>query len=672
MASIVAVPMILREIEHLWIPLPDGTRLAARMWLPEGAEESPVPAILEYIPYRKRDGTRGRDENLHPPIAEAGYAVLRVDLRGTGDSEGVCHDEYLPQEQQDGYDVIAWIADQPWCDGKVGMIGKSWGGFNGLQIAAMRPPALKAIISVGSTDDRYATDVHYYGGCLTKDNLDWSAYMFALNGMPPDPELVGQDWHKMWLQRLEANRPLMIPWMEHQRRDDYWRQGSVNEDFGKIEAACFLVNGWGDNYSEAIIRMLGGLSCPRKGLIGPWAHIYPHEGNPGPNIGFLQECLRWWDHWLKDIDTGIMDEPMLRAWMCDSRPPRTEYDTLPGRWVAEAAWPSPRIALQDLALNPGRLDAEAGPETPLTICSMQTTGMTQGELGRYGEGGEWPSDQREDDGASLVFVTEPLTEAVEILGAPLVELVVASDRPVAFVAVRLNDVAPDGASTRVHHGVQNLTRRDGMDRTDLLEPGKPYRVTVEIDDIAHRFAPGHRIALSLSPTNWPLVWPSPEVVTLTVHAGVSRLRLPVRPTDPEDANLHAYGPPIGGESSPVTVLQEAPFNTRDIRRDAYTGETIVRLPRDEGVQVIEAIGMENAADGEIFHRIVEGDPTSAQQWSTFVMSRRRGDWKVVSRTSQRLTCTKDAFRLEASISVDENGETIFERTWDQTIPRDGI
>ncbi len=324
MASIVAVPMILRDIEHFWIPLPDGTRLAARMWLPEGSEDSPVPAILEYIPYRKRDGTRGRDENLHVPVAEAGYAVIRVDLRGTGDSEGVYHDEYLPQELQDGCDVIAWIADQPWCDGKVGIIGKSWGGFNGLQLAALQPPALKAIISVGSTDDRYATDVHYYGGCLTKDNLDWSAYMFALNGMPPDPELVGEDWRAMWLARLEANRPWAIPWMEHQRRDEYWRHGSVCEEFSKIEIPCFLVNGWGDNYSEAIPRMLAGLSCPRKGLIGPWAHVYPHDGGPGPEIGFLQECLRWWDHWLKGSDTGIMDEPMLRAWMCDSRPPLTE------------------------------------------------------------------------------------------------------------------------------------------------------------------------------------------------------------------------------------------------------------------------------------------------------------------------------------------------------------
>ncbi len=303
---------------------------------------------------------------------------------------------------------------------------------------------------------------------------------------------------------------------------------------------------------------------------------------------------------------------------------------------------------------------------------MQTTGLTQGELGRYGSGGEWPSDQREDDGASLVFLTEPLTEAVEILGAPLVELTIASDKPVAFVAVRLNDVAPSGASTRVHHGVLNLTRREGMDRTDPLEPGKPYRVTVEIDDIAHRFAPGHRIALSVSSTNWPLIWPSPEVVTLTVHAGVSRLRLPVRPTDPADADLPEFAPPIGGEPGPVTTLREGPPNTRDIRRDAYTGETIVRLPRKDGAYRIEDIDLETHGDGSIWHRIVEGDPASAAQWSSFTMGRRRGDWHIESRTTQRLTCTADVFRLEAAIEVDDNGERIYERSWDMTFPRDGI
>jgi putative CocE/NonD family hydrolase len=248
------LPHAVRDVEHVPIPMPDGCRLAARLWLPEGADDAPVPAILEYIPYRKRDRTRWRDEPMHRWFAGHGYACVRVDLRGSGESEGLLLDEYLPLEQDDGEAVIAWIARQPWCDGNVGMMGKSWGGFNGLQLAARRPPALKAILTVCSTDDRYADDAHYMGGCLLNENLIWGSVLLTLNALPPDPELVGDAWRGMWMERLEANTPWMLEWLRHQRRDDYWRQGSVCEDFSKITCAVYAVSGWADNYNEAVPR----------------------------------------------------------------------------------------------------------------------------------------------------------------------------------------------------------------------------------------------------------------------------------------------------------------------------------------------------------------------------------------------------------------------------------
>ncbi|MFO8042315.1 MAG: CocE/NonD family hydrolase, partial [Alkalispirochaeta sp.] len=219
-------------LEHVWIPMRDGTRLSARVWLPEtavaagGRPGTPAPAILEYIPYRKRDMTRGRDGSMHPYFASFGYASIRVDLRGSGDSEGVLTDEYLPQELDDGEDVIAWLAEQEWCDGQVGMIGISWGGFNGLQIAARRPPQLKAVVSVCSTDDRYADDVHYMGGALLGDNISWASTMLAYNSMPPDPALVGDRWREMWLDRLNGSGLWLKTWLEHQHRDEYWKHGS--------------------------------------------------------------------------------------------------------------------------------------------------------------------------------------------------------------------------------------------------------------------------------------------------------------------------------------------------------------------------------------------------------------------------------------------------------------
>ena len=223
--TVTTFPRAVRVIEHTLIPLKDGTALAARMWLPEDAEQKPVPAILEYLPYRKRDGTYERDALTHPYLAGHGYAGVRVDLRGSGESTGLLFDEYAKQEQDDGVEVIAWLAAQPWCNGSVGMMGISWGGFNGLQIAARRPPALKAIVTICSTDDRYADDAHYMGGTfLTKAGLEWAFFIFGLMCLPPDPALVGDSWRATWLERLQ-NVPLFQEnWLQHQRRDAYWKQ----------------------------------------------------------------------------------------------------------------------------------------------------------------------------------------------------------------------------------------------------------------------------------------------------------------------------------------------------------------------------------------------------------------------------------------------------------------
>ncbi|MDH3316761.1 MAG: CocE/NonD family hydrolase, partial [Gammaproteobacteria bacterium] len=502
----------------------DGCRLAARIWLPEDAGSNPVPAVLEYIPYRKRDFMRARDEPMHRYVAGHGYAAVRVDLRGSGDSDGILVDEYLPQEQDDAVEVIEWLASQHWCTGYVGMTGISWGGFNSLQVAARVPEPLKAIITLCSSDDRYADDAHYMGGCLLNENQIWGSVFFSINGLPPDPEIVGERWRDMWLERLEQNRPFPAAWLEHQHRDDFWKQGSVCEDFGKIKCAVYAVGGWADGYSNALPRLLEGLKGPKKGLIGPWAHNFPHTGTPGPNVGYLQDALRWWDYWLKGIDTGIMDETVLRAWMQESVDPQPFYEERPGRWVAEAAWPSDRIAPRTWHLTGApALEDAPGNATSLDICSPQTTGSTGGDWCGIGAEGEAPMDQRPDDGRSLCFDTTPLDNHLEILGAPALDLELASNEPVALVAVRLNDVFPDGTSAQVTFGVLNLTHRESHAHPEALEPGKRYRVRVNLNDIAHHFLPGHVIRLAISTCYWPMVWPSPRPPRLSIFTAGSAL-----------------------------------------------------------------------------------------------------------------------------------------------------
>ena len=662
-------PRKIRTLETVWITLADGTRLAARIWLPEDADTDPVPAILEYLPYRLNDGTAPRDARHFPYLAGQGYATVRVDQRGTGESDGILEDEYLPQEQSDACEVIAWLAEQPWCTGAVGMIGISWSGFNGLQVASHRPPALKAIVTLCSTDDRYADDVHYDGGCIGSDMLQWAASMFAWNARPPDPEIVGDRWREMWLERMRESPPFIDHWLGHQRRDAYWKQGSVCEDYSDIEAAVYAVGGWADGYTNAIPRLLEGLPGPRKGLIGPWTHAWPQSGPPEPTIGFLQEMTRWFDHWLKGIDTGIMAEPMLRAWIQEPLPPAVCYSEIPGRWVAESQWPPVAAAPREYALNLGRIDLEPGPEVAVPIIGIQTAGWDAGSWCPYGEPADWPGDQRPMDGMSVTFESDPLAERFEILGHPEVTLELTSDRPNALVVVRLCEVAPDGSSTLVTRALQNLTHRDSDEFPEALEPGRRYRVTVRLDACGHAFAAGNRIRVGVSPTYWPWAWPSPEAATLTIFAGSSRLSLPIRLPKPADGDLAPFGEPEESPPLATQLLSSGPAG-RDLTRDLSTGRQRLVYDWDVGGVTRLPNGLEYGDTNNTTFEIVEGDPLSAEVRCRMTGSQARGDWRIRWESDSVMTCDATTFRVITTLLAYEGDACAFANTWTSEFPRD--
>jgi uncharacterized protein len=639
---VTAFPRAVRVIEHILIPLTDGTTLAARIWLPNDAERDPVPAILEYLPYRKRDGTYERDALTHPYLAGHGYAGVRVDIRGCGESDGLLFDEYTKQEQDDALEIIAWLAAQPWCSGAVGMMGISWGGFNGLQVAARHPPALKAIVTLCSTDDRYRDDVHYMGGALLTAGLDWASFFFTAMCHPPDPVLVGQSWRSRWLQRIE-NVPLFLEsWMRHQRRDSYWRWGSVCEDYSAIQCPVYAIGGWTDGYKNAIPRLLERLTVPRKGLIGPWAHAYPHFALPGPQIGFLQEMLRWWDYWLKDIDTGVMDEPMLRAWMTESVEPASYHEILPGRWIAEKAWPPMGLVPYRLFLTDDGLRPEGTFLTARPLCSPQTVGMYAGEWCPFGRSPDQAGDQREDDARSLVFETTPFDAPIEILGAAVVTLDIMSDRPIANLVVRLCDVHPAGGSLRVSYGVLNLTHRDGHETPAPLVAGRRYQVCIQLNDAGAVFPVGHKVRLALSTSYWPMIWPSPMKATLTILGG--RLDLPVRLPQAIDA-LPPLPDPETARPEPSTMLRP-------------------------GVVYIDRIGLELGRQSKSTFHVEEDDPLSAVAELSRAETISRDAWRVRIETLTRLSCTKDAFLLRATLRAQEGPNEVCHREWDRSIPRD--
>lgn len=666
-------PHEVRQIENAWIPMPDGIRLAARIWMPDTAEAAPVPAILEYIPYRKRDNTRVRDSMIQHYMAGYGYAAVRVDMRGSGDSEGVLMDEYILQEQEDGLAVLRWIADRPWCDGNIGMIGISWGGFNGLQIAARRPPALKAVITVCSTDDRYADDVHYMGGCLLGDNLSWASTMFAYNSCPPDPEIVGKRWRAMWRKRLEGSGLWVANWLRHQRRDAYWKHGSICEDWEAIQVPVFAVSGWADGYSNAVFRLLKNLRVPRRGLIGPWSHKYPHVGRPGPAIGWLQECRRWWDHWLKGEETGMMNEPMLRVYMQESVPPNSFYAIRPGRWVGEPEWPTQQVTCEEYLLAPLHLLPAGTPirEEALTLESPLRSGLFAGKWCSYSAPPDLPGDQREDDGGALTFDTKKLPEPVDILGAPEVELELDVNRPAAMVAVRLSDVRPEGPITRITYGLLNLTHRNNHEQPEVLEPGRRYRVRIGMNHVAQHFPAGHRIRLAVSTVYWPLAWPAPEPVRMNVHTGVSFLRLPVRAPRPEDNSLRPFDPPEAAR--PIETIQMIPEDHRwTVIRDLANGASVLEVIKDDGQTRIPEIGLEHADYTEERYSVTGEDLGSLRGETLNRKGFKRGDWDVSTRTHTVMTATPDTFIIHADLDAYEGDRRIYCRTWERHIPRDHV
>jgi uncharacterized protein len=659
-----------KRIENEWIPLKDGTRLAARMWIPMDAAASPVPVVWEYLPYRKRDLERQRDTGWAEAFVPYGFAFARVDIRGSGDSDGVLLGEYLQQEQDDAVEVIAWLARQPWSNGSVGMRGISWGGFNSLQTAALAPPALKAIIPQCATDNRYTDDAHYVGGGLTLDMFDWGAEFKTVLVGPPDPAIVGDRWREMWLNRLKATPPILSQWLSHQRYDEFWQHGSVAMDYSRIKCPVYAVDGQVDSYRDFLPRLLSNLNVPRKGLFGPWGHKYPQLGDPGPGLDWVSEEVRWWSQWLLRVDTGIMDEPMLRVFLEDRTAAEVWPKDVPGRWVTEPSWPSPHIVSRNLYLNADGLADTAGAETVRVCRSQETLGLTKREWYPWNLNIDLPPDQTPDDKRSVSFDSVPLTNDIEILGRPIASIRVSSSEPVAKLVVRINEVTPDGKSWSVSYGVLNLTHRDGHESPAALEPGRRYDVEVGCYFTAHRFKKGNRIRVAISESIWPLLWPSPRPVTLEITAGASRLSLPVRPSSTESEPM----------TIPVLrdrVRAQVEANPEELKNYSITqtgpdaeGRVLLHKRLRDPPETLADIDTTMSGGSDWYMSIKEGDPNSSEWKLEWFSHLKRKGWDTTVRSTLDLTSTPEEFRIQESIHALEGDTVVFERRWDNRIKRD--
>ena len=638
------------------IEMADGVRLAATLYLPD-RDAGPQPCLLEALPYRKDDLTSSYAASYVQLRDDHHYAVCRLDLRGTGSSAGEATDEYPAAEQSDLVEVIAWLAGQPWCDGNVGMWGTSYSGFNSLQIACERPPALKAVCAIYASDDRWTDDVHWRGGALRLlDLVDYCHYMTPMSMLPPVPDVWGrlQDggWHEEWLRRLETQEPWVLTWLREHRDGPYWRHGSVRSDaaghgYERIACPVMIVAGWADGYRNNSFRTVEALreaGVPHRLLAGPWGHVDPATAYPGPRIDLTAEMAAWWDRWLR-----CRDETPHRArvdvFVRTSTRPEPDLDQHAGRWTTDT-WPSPHVSLHTRDLS--------GPRTLTVVPDVGTAAWIDcaGHL-PWGLSG----DQREDDARSLVWDWTGQQE--QLLGQPRVRLQLTADAPAASLSVKLCDVFPDGTSALITRGTLDLAYRDGLhapvEPTPLV-PGQQYDVEVVLDACAYELSPGQSLRVSVAGADWPNTVAPPAPVTLTVHGGL--LELPIRAGETD--------PPPELTAGAATWSEEPSEVTWTVTRDALRRTTTcaVRHGAEYDVphhgRVTEDYAGAVVVDRRTFAQHASADCTYTLSWPGIAV-------RVAS--TMRVDVTADGYDVVIDASAHEDEALVSHRTWTEHVPR---
>jgi uncharacterized protein len=544
------------------VPMRDGVELNVRITRPDATGR--FPAVMEYHPYRRLAAELPDYRDEYPPVvpylAERGYVVVQYDVRGTGSSSGFSTDIYSPEERQDGYDMVAWIAAQPWCTGAVGMIGKSYSAVVQWQVAVQRPPALKAIVVRSANDDVY-TEFTNPGGCIRPWMFEnYAPLMNALNFAPPDPALVGERFAAIWAERLEKSAPWSLGYIRNTLHGSYWREQSLAPGYDRVQCAVLLIEGWADWYATAELRAFQRLSAPKKVLIGPWGHYYPEEKEafPGPRIDSRREYLKWFDHWLKGIDNGVMAEPPVTVFVRSWQQPTLLCLEDTGEWRNEAAWPPSRVRQTAMYFaDDGRLVETAPADAGASSCEYRpSVGITTGRRG-LGSTTPWamPIDQRLDEAWSVLFTTDAFTDVTELLGEPEAVLHVSSTAEVAYFHVKLSDVAQDGSSRLITDGGLLATHRNSHETPEALVPGQIYELRFPLRHCAYAIAPGHRLRVAIAGAEFQNAWPTGQPAHNTIHHGGDRASHVVLPMVPADAR--PLPPPTFAPSPHALPAKEA-------------------------------------------------------------------------------------------------------------------
>lgn len=660
------------HFESLFLRQPDGVRLHALLFLPTSVRRGQkVPGTLITEPYRGTpDGGRGRDLDV---LARAGYAALYLNVRGSGTSEGVPTDEYAVDEHQDTARVIDWLSRQPWSNGNIGMYGTSYSAFNSVWVAAaVKPPALKAIFVRAGTDNRYTDDVHYPGGTMVMVNNAWALGMLTSNATPGAPDF---DMHSKASMDRWNTPPWLQVFLRNQLDGPHWWHGSLWPDYSRLTTPTLISGGYLDKYQNFVPRIMRNSPAPAKGILGPWHHAMTW---PGPVLDWDALRTRWFDHWLKGVDTGIMREPKVSFYMPSWMRQSFRYrDPIPGEWRHLDEWPETvftpghrlyfrpepaRPVAEAVQADPapgegGALSDVSGDASALRLTYHPGRGGADQSFGPTSSNGYYGIDSREEDPYGLCFDTPPLTEPLELLGFARARLFVSATAPVANWVVRLHDVAPDGTSYLITRGFLNGTHRRSHTHPEPLISGEVYEILVELMCTGYRFSPGHRVRVIVTNADFPVIWPSPYRMTTTLFTGGDRpshIDLPVLPRlTYRDGSLPVLGQTLAEAGR--TEFQDS-VRSYTMTRDYSAGRVTARY--DLGRQVIEC-------------KVNEADPGEAELTVEANVRNTARDGRVIETLARgRLASTVDLFKLDMEVTLVENGRMVRTRRWQDDIPRE--
>ena len=655
-------------IREVMIPMPDGIQLAADLYMPADIPAGEhLPVLLEYTPYRKND-SRGSKYRMYTYFVKRGYVVARVDIRGTGNSQGrTIPYEYSEIELSDGDAVIAWLAKQDWSNGNVGMFGISWGGFNSIQMAVRKPPALKAFVALMATEDLYQEDVHYMDGIIHIDS--WMMSHDLSNAMPGAPEFrLDEDWLR---NRFEVE-PSVFTYMREQRDGSFWDRASARDKYEQIQIPGYYIGGWYDGYRDSPPRMLEHVKAPVKAMIGPWDHYYPHNAWPAPQVEWRHEAVRWFDQWLKGIDTGILDEPRFAVYVRDWHPPGPGVDEIPGHWRWEEGWPIERsITKTFYAGQDHGLFSSPSAQATHSLKYKPSVGLAGG--GPVMWWGNIPPDQQSMDDYSLIYDSHPLDSPLEILGMPRAILKVSADVSRANWVVRICDVAPDGSVTQVGGAAFNGTHRKSAREPEDLIPGKVFPLEIEMHFTSWVFPKGHRIRFAINNAQWPMLWPTPYQMTTTLAIGGmegARVELPVVP--PADRPVPKFKLPEEGPSLPDYASVDSGnvsgyAEIKSIQRDEQSGAAFGIATNATSFRY--PWGLEHFEE-RLEHRTSDLNPAETSVIGIYAVAIDLKDRTI--RMEQNVVFKSDLknFHMNFIRRFKVNGETLHEKQWNETFPRD--